>query len=1293
MSKIMTIAFSIKVIKQCLFAFLCAATLQATAGNPEVRLAEGPLVSGQGNVHPNMLLSLSVEFPTVGIAYRGDDGAYIRTYEYVGYFNPLKCYEYNGGNRNLSVKDNLTEDGYFRIKSNADSTTHECDDGTFSGNFMNWVSASAIDMLRYALTGGDRVYDTADTTILQRAVLPDTTIANFYANSTYFPRRKVTASDNTSAPDKVTPFKTNTLYIVSCRNRILFSDTSSGIFGNKDKEKAHTYCSSVFDPSNPDKAETKDKKLGEYLVRVKVCDSEERTARTSLCQKYGEHYKPVGTIQRNADKLRMAAMGYLLDDSTERYGGVLRAPMKYVGSKKYEAAKKFIEEANDRPEWDATTGVFIDNPDQNPEVTRSGVINYLNQFGRSGGYKRYDPLSELYYEGIRYLQGKQPTEDAVHGMDDAMKDGFPVIKDWADPVVASCQKNYIVSIADVNTHWDRYIPGNERTTFGTDPADAHDKVRSIEKADAQTPALDVKEWTKKVGDKESSRNADLADLHTKDTGSAKHATYYMAGLAHWAYTNDIRLDKKTRVKTFAIDVDEGGNGLIDGNNRTLKPRDSQLYLAAKHGGGTSADTGTTNSGCSISNDTPSNYFLASQPKEMIRSIRTVFDSIGGVSGTIAGVSVSTTKISSDGASVFQPGFDSSNWCGSLKKLELTVDKDDKVRIADAAKWDAGQILTGKGETAPNPKPSERNIYTTSIEGGKFVSPIEFKWKDDPVGKEGLTKAQQALFNVSPIDGATDGHGKDRVEYLRGERSLELGRTGGIFRARGSVLGDIVNSNPLYVGPPSSAVQGDGYPKFREDNKTRPRMVYVGANDGMLHAFTAEEGKELFAYVPGVLLPSLSQLTRPDYAHRAYVDGMLTVAEAKLTKGWKTVLASGMGGGAQGVFALDVTDPSNFGSGSGAIFEFTDAHDKDMGNVVSPPVIAKFRVQLDEDTPPQTKYFVVVASGVNSYKEDGAKRASEKTGGALFLLSLDVAPGEKWEENTNYYKFTTSNTDLAAPAGLSAPALVVGADGVVRYAYAGDLQGNLWRFDFTVTTSWKVKPPKAALLFAAADKADAPQPITTQPKVVFAPGGGYVVLFGTGKFLEKDDTVPGYFKPQSFYAIHDTTNSEYKVSGRKELVERTLKSVDNGASLQISGDAFSYENSRGWFFDFLNSGNTGERSATNGLVANGQLFFNTLIPGFCGPGAGRTYILNTLTGLAANGIRTGFLSTVGMLSSPVVFDIKAEVSDRNSVGRRTVKKRSSVFNFGTDGAASAGSSDSIVPAGRFSWREIVNWLDR
>ncbi|MGH8806962.1 MAG: pilus assembly protein PilY, partial [Noviherbaspirillum sp.] len=554
--------------------------LPSSGASPEVKIANGPMFSGRSNVHPNVLLSLSVEFPTVGVAYRGDNGTYNRNVEYIGYFNPAKCYVYEGGNRNLS-------EGYFRIHKGADLATRECGGDSFSGNFMNWAASSAIDMLRYALTGGDRVTDTLTQTILQRAYLRDSDKSNnFYAHGTYFPRRKVSATANSSAPNQVTPFKTDTLYVVSCRNRILFSDSSSGVMGNKEADKAFKYCASVHDGNGAPPPEAVDKKLGEYLARVEVCDSREGAERTDLCQKYGSGYKPVGTLQRKSEKVRVAAMGYLLDDSERRYGGVLRAPMKYLGSKKLEAPD-FLSVANDRLEWNPDTGVFHSNPetpaDQNSAVSRSGVINYLNKFGDSGNYKTFDPIGELYYEGIRYLQGKQPTADATVGMTDAMKDRFPVIDARADPVTASCQQNYILSIADVNTHWDRYIPGNDRTTYGAGN-DAYDKARAADPVVAgKTPALDVKTWTKKVGDMEvdaggaysnPAKNVGMTDLHNKDTGSGGHGTYYMAGLAYWANTNDIRSDKPVRVKTFAIDVDEGGNGQIDDNTRSIKPRNS-----------------------------------------------------------------------------------------------------------------------------------------------------------------------------------------------------------------------------------------------------------------------------------------------------------------------------------------------------------------------------------------------------------------------------------------------------------------------------------------------------------------------------------------------------------------------------------------------------------------------------------------------------------------------------------------------------------------------------------------------
>ncbi|WP_158590439.1 pilus assembly protein [Noviherbaspirillum cavernae] len=1281
------------------------ASSSACAANPVVEIANGPLFSARGNVHPNMILSLSVEFPTVGVAYRGDDGSYNRTTEYVGYFNPAKCYVYNGGNRNL------TDTGYFYIYKNADPVTHECDGNSFSGNFMNWAASSAIDMLRYALTGGDRIMDTADMTILQRAVLMDSGTNNFYAHSTYFPRRKIIESGNVSAPKRVTPFDVSTLYVVSCRNRILFSDQSSELGGNNASfsSKASTYCLSKYDGNGKASEEAQDKRLGEYLVRVQVCDESEGPERKDLCKRYGSRYKPVGEIQNKSDRLRLAAMGYLLDDSETRYGGVLRAPMKYVGAKKVEAPE-FVPVPNDKPEWDPETGVLYPNP-ENPldkynKVVNSGVINYLNKFGRTASYKRYDPIGELYYEGIRYLQGKQATPDATTGMTEAMKDGFPVIDTWVDPLIASCQNNYVLSIADVNTHWDRYIPGNERTKYGSALADAFDATRPADSADGKNPVLDVKPWTGRVGDLETNSNGEndnpvpnttLAQLAVKDTGSGGHGTYYMAGLAYWANTHDIRLDKRTRVKTFTIDVDEGGNGLIDNNPRSLKPRNSQLYLAAKYGGFNSDNNGDS----PFDPDAPSpswkwdkdgdgvpdNYFLAGQPQKLIESIRKVFNAAGDVSGTISGVSASSAKIASDGAYVYQPGFNSGKWTGSLKKLALTLTDDGGISIAESAVWDAGTLLTGTNFLTPNPSHAQRRIYTTKVDADNVVTTTEFKWS-------GLSEAQKALLNVSPVSGAVDDLGEMRVNFLRGDRSPEVDMPK-MFRSRDSVLGDIINSNVAYVGAPALNGRGDGYQEFREARKNRTPAVYVGANDGMLHAFNANDGKELFAYVPRQVIGGLSQLTRPDYVHRPFVDGALTTGDAMVRGYWATVLAAGLGGGAQGVFALDITNPASFGSGNGALWEFTDADDVDMGNLTSAPVIAKFRIAVTNGIPVY-KHFVVVPSGLNNYKDDG--KSNSDASNALFLLSLDKLPSAQWKLGVNYYKFKIPGTDSSLQNGLATPALVTDSNGTVRLAYIGDLQGNLWRIDFSGAASLGAVQVDSAPLFTAKDATQVRQPITMQPKVVFAPGGGYVVLFGTGKFVENTDAAAGSFRAQTFYGVYDESGPKGATLTRSALAARMIEK--SGAGLNVVGDTFSYgatgAQKMGWFVDFLDADKTGERAVTNPVLANGMMFFNSLIftSDPCDMGGGRTYVLNALTGLAANGTLTGYLSQVGMLSSPVVFQTAATVGDRNSIGRRTVTKKNSVASFGTGGAKAAenGLIETAVPAGRFSWREILNWQE-
>ncbi|MFZ6845988.1 pilus assembly protein [Undibacterium sp. RuTC16W] len=1291
-----------KFSKKALCTVLVASHLSVFAAPKPVVLATTPLYTGGGSVHPNLVLDLSVEFPTVKAAYTNSND-YDKSVEYVGYFNPLKCYT-NGGTKTFKDKNNnainrvvSTSDltnGYFAITQDADTTTHECPGvNSFSGNFMNWASSSSIDMLRLSLTGGDRIVDTTLQTILQRAYL----YPGIY-NSGNFTKKVVTASATMSAPSAVTPYNVTTLYILNCDNKIFFSDVSaSGGCTTK-----RTYPNNTWSTDTQLDTST-DRVLGEFLVRVQVCDAAENLTRTDLCVKYPNgNFKPVGQMQRNPNTVRYGAFGYLMDNDQKRYGGVLRAPLKYVGAKQYKAADAFVESANDRPEWDTNSGVYFTNP-ENDASGNSGVINYLNKFGRTGTngtYKTYDPVGELYYESIRYLQGRSVTTDATTGMTTAMKENFQVIDKWSDPIEASCQKNYVIVIGDANTWNDKYIPGNNRT-------DAYDTTRPADVADATWPDFNVVDQTNKVAVMESTSGygnsapvSGLSNIASADTG-ASGATFYMAGVAYWANTNNIRKDKPVRVKTYTIDVDEGGNGTMDASPRSVKPRKSAYYLAAKYGGFNDlnsdsnpfitfdADGKTTIknnkewSGTTTGND-PSNYFLASNPKKMMAAIDKIFAAIATGGGTLSGVGISSTS-ASDNPFVYEPGFNAEKWTGSLLKKSATSS-------TSSAIWDAGIILTGDaGKNIPPTKPANRKIYTSKVDANGSLSTVEFTYT-----LSNFSASNLLALNTNPHTTVVDNLANDRINYLRGERSLEqvkdaqTGNVTGIFRSRNGVLGDIVNSAPLYYGAPAQNISEVGYTAFYNNYASRQKAVYVGSNDGMLHAFNAVDGSELFGFIPNALLPKINQLTDPYYVHQAFVDGKMTVRDAYANGSWKTILASGMGAGAKGIFALDVTDPANFSSNGGAIWEFSDANDNDMGYVLNPPIIAKFQTGTNTNGQPIYGNFVIVSSGYNNYDSN----VNATGDGALFVLSLDKKPGDPWALNSNYFKYKTAITTPTERNGLGTPTAITGGDGAVKYVYAGDLQGNLWRFDFSLGKITSAISPKS--IFTAKIGSAPPQPITTQPRAIYAPGGGYIIYFGTGKYLELEDTDPTKYQVNSYYAILDTTYNV--VPDRSVLEPRTATASGNG--FVISGNSFVYGvtagTKMGWYLDFYNSNVTGERSVTTSAIAGNNLFFNSLILSTdpCTGGTGRKYQLDTVTGLS-DGV-TGTLSTIGLMTSPIVININTSKSDRNAVGTRKVTTKISVRTAGTGG--SDGSSDnSAAPdatsrAGRISWRELQNWQE-
>lgn len=1431
---------------------------------PTVALAAEPLYARGARAKPTLTLALSVEFPTVGAQYR--NATYTPAEKYIGYFDTEGCYKYN----------NHVDPKLRRFDRTSNASNRSCGDAEFSGNFMNWATGSAIDVLRLGLTGGDRVVDTASMTVLQRAMLPNTSVVSnaFYNHASYFPSKRLTKEQAVGAvPKSMRDLANGDIYAANCENKVFFgtqatgscaapgnnanlSGASSGVavpnpgfynaalpsgFTQYSPEESGVSTPAVFtfgtdqqiaygavdangnygwavmtlpantpmsctnawfalqnvpgvtngDPLNGTEKDCyrRDPVLNSdkyFYTRVSVCESSGATlldSRNDLCQRYPSGgYKPVGNLQRYSDRIRVAAFGYLNDNtsSPQRYGGVLRAPMKYVGPKSFDANFALQSGTNVVAEWDESTGEFVKNPQgqssinsgthsNSPGQPISGVINYLNQFGRTGTnagqYKAFDPVGELYYESLRYLQGLTPTPNAVSGLTDALRDGFPVYDTWLStaapdphPAVSgmtdySCLKNNILGIGDVFTHNDKSIPGNDARSSLTNDFSRPDAPSANEP--------DFHYWTKVVGGFESNNSVSYFDgkgvgrttsnhntpntarwgMENQGTGSGNNSAYYMAGVAYWANTQDIRGAQWTdtakqrpgmRVTTYMIDVNENSAS----SDATFR-QNRHFYLAAKYGGfKDSSETGNPfkeklkdgtiiDSNANWANDAgeAKNYYLASSAQALIDALNEIFENLAKEANSIAGGSISTQRLTGDNGLVYQAQFDPADWSGDLVAYPVSL-------AASGTQVDIGEVTESPWKNAAGVsvgaagKLDERDIDTRNIfvgynngTGAGVFDTAEFRWGTLPTDIKNALKLPPGAVSGPPYD--SDEIAEARLNYLRGDRASESG-TGVTFRRRGSLLGDIVNSGVAFSGAPARRFADSSYGEFYEDHKDRVKALFVGANDGMLHAFNADTGDELFAYIPSWVVPRLGQLTSNSYVHQSYVDATPVVTEANIgtvaDADWRTVLVSGTGGGGQGVFALDVSDPSAVTGGTGnerILWEFTDKHDPDMGNVVGKPQILRINTAAGSATP-NYEYFAVVASGVNNHQADGSASTSAEP--ALFFLKLGKAKSASWTLGDNYFKVKFPVKTNAIASGLVGFSVRVGFSGELTYLYAGDLQGNLWKLDFTKTdaadwtldrlSSYKVSGV-AVPLFVAQDGAGTPsrQPITMEPALIFGPNRSIIVSFGTGKFLEVSD-VSGPYKAQSVYAVLDNNSNlvdsgstEAAIAGRGRLKGGTA----NGTTVSV--EAFNWgrpatddstTSRAGWYFDFFGSATTttpvnagtGERQISGFGVLAGRLIFGSVIPATnsCGNGSGNLYVLDLLTGDG-----TSTVSQVGILGEPFLMQLGSpSLTKSDSVGQRKETTRWQIILQGSAGVAAPPSVTTTGTVGRLSWREISNY---
>lgn len=1276
-------------------AVLCAhSPLRAQALPAGLDLATDPLL-GTRPLHPNVALALSVEFPTVGAAF--NQITYTAGTRYVGYFEPATCYTYDSAN------------AWF-VPAGASNANFSCNGSQFSGNFMNWATMSSIDIFRYAMTGGHRVVDTTGQTVLSRAYLPSgestssgmSQPSNFFAHNSYFPRRWVSTTESGNngniaqvAPSSVTPFSPNRISVVNCRDEVLFGAYTSG----------SNNCASPG--TNARFASDSSSTVRRYKVRVKVCDATEGPARGELCGSYPNGgnliYKPIGQIQKNADHMRFSAFGYLMDQSTARYGGVLRAPMKYAGPNTYDASFRLLG-SNSAQEWDAQTGIFVTNPDGASEG-HSGVVSYLNQFGGLSGYegvyKQYDPVGELYYEAVRYLQGKDPTAAATTNLSSnpKWKQGFPVVTQWSsqDPLMCPTQPQYIIAIADTNAWADKTIPGNTATSVS-------DTARAIESDDG----MDVRHWTQAVGLQAladavlpltgGAINTATAQNLQNWEGGGRGNNFYMAGLAYWAKTQDIRADNALKpmsigaqhITTMTIDVAEPSS---------LQPQERQLFLAGAYGSDDPVNT--------------PNWSMADSPQRLIDALESSFARVSATSGSLGGGTISSGIFEPGETGVFVPQFSTQGWSGELKYFLLTQVLDGsgvptgEVAFSSLPAWHASKGIAPFNETTLT---DGRNIWLGRPLGGG----VPFQWAQ-------LTSAEQVQLDTNPRTLQQDGNGQARLYYLRGSRmdegidpanfvgELPEGADGTAtgaarpFRVRNAqtTLGDIVNSAPVYVGKPAARISdalvpGDSYRAWSRASArvNRQPMVYVGTNAGMVHGFNADTGAEVLAYVPSVLVPKLAKLTHPGYKHEPFVDGPLAASEAYAKNAWRTVLTGGYGGGARGVYALDVTDPTAFAADN-VLWEFSASDDADMGYVTGRPLIVP--MQITQGSSVQTQWFVVTASGMNSYG-DGA--AGDTAHGYLFFLSLDKPAGVSWQLGSNYYKVQIPlDSTSMAPNGLAQPGGVYDRLGVLRRLYVGDLRGNLWRVDTLLSdpAQWSVAYASTPL-FSARDVNGLSQPITTPPVIAYGPGNGYMVLFGTGQLLAKEDNIgraPAAgvtpFDGQTFYAVWD--DLQQTVSGRAKLAERIATVPSGAASASVTGSSFQFGNGasqrRGWYVDLPSGASDGERVVSPAVLGLGNVYFNSIMPGAdpCDDGLSRSYRINVLSGL-------GFVqaSGVGYLATPLLLRTGRHGLGQDPTGFGGEQIDSALVNLGTQGQEIQSQPMETLSSGAWTWRELLNWRE-
>lgn len=804
-----------------------------------------------------------------------------------------------------------------------------------------------------------------------------------------------------------------------------------------------------------------------------------------------------------------------------------------------------------------------------------------------------------------------------------------------DPVQYSCQQNFALLTTD--GYWNSDTTSTIRNVDGSGAvgnADGGSTPRPmLDNAGAQNTLSDVAKYYYDTDLRDNALNncngslgldvcEDNVFVSGTDNNNKQHMTTFTLGLGVDG-TLLYQPDYKTASSGDFADIKSGTrNWPAPAENQETTIDD--LWHAAVNGQG--------------------QYFSAKDPAQLVKGLSDALSAIDASTGAGAAAATSALNPIAGDNFAYVASYTTVRWTGNLEAR--TIDTETGV-VSQTAAWCAEDIVEQKCETGEikvsgtGSGGDTKHFCVASTSGLNFSACDEgnagctqiapacsgtmaarvsnnsdnrtIYMNDDgtlqPFTYSNLSSAQQTFFSaaylsagrlsqwtsLTPTQQAV-AQGANLVNYLRGQKGFEertSNAPNNVFRLREAILGDIVNSKPEYVGQASQAYLDPGYEAFKTSTASRRRMVYIGANDGMLHAFDATTGQERWAFVPTEVIKNMWKLADSNYTNKhdyfvnnapVAADICIAACDNSASASWKTVLVGGLGAGGRSFYAIDITNPD----APELLWEFdntlTGAGDPNMGYSFAEPRFTK----LEDGT-----WVVLLTSGYNNMPEPAVGSGPNDTpvgdtpyntgNGLGYLYVVDPLTGDTIKAISTGEGSTTSPSGFAKISTFSQNPF---ANQTALYVYGGDLEGDLWRFDINDDSVFKLAELK--------NGSGASQPITVSPELSVV-ANKRIVFVGTGQYLQIEDLTDT--SQQTLYAITDIDGATL-ADPRGELIEQVI--TTEGNARKSTANDVDYSVDRGWYIDLPDNG---ERQNVASQLVFGTLLVPTTVPSnsVCSPG--------------------------------------------------------------------------------------------